>query len=549
MSKQMPGAASVVKSDSPRVTTQDARRMTSGWWLLPAILAAALLLRLAFFTGYFGSDEVTYTEQALAIAQGSWKHSDYIGAVRLGISLPVGFLIWLLGRTELVANLWALFCSLGEIALVFLLARRFWGERAAVLSSLVLTFTPLHAHYAGRLMADAPLGFFLSLSFFALFSGDRSGKPIHYLGAGLAAGFVWWIKSSVALVFIPVFALYLIRERRFHPKWLIMAAGFVTMVLLNGLVFLFMENDFWKIYRLTISGVADYVQGQSMTTDPAFYLRLLFLEIKHTWFLGPLAAAGLLLWLRHPGQDDGLTRVALWGMGLVAAFSLFIVSFKPLLFITKQVNYSLVFMAPLALLAGYALSRLSLRLAILFTLAVIIPLGTLGTALEQQAIHSFVANSKAALTFAGEHPGRDVFGMTNATRVSNYARLFADSPAEVPRIEDINWLAGHTPSARPGQDASPYIAYAIFDRQTADWGRQGTYSRLDHLPRCWTRLGDLEPRGMGLGGRAVAALAAASALLPGNLGRNLSTRLDALAEPRPATVFGIGPDCPPTDPD
>lgn len=398
-------------------------------------------------------------------------------------------------------------------------------------------------------MADAPLAFFITLSFYCLFSGDRSGKPIHYLGAGLAAGFVWWIKGSVALVFILVFALYLIRERRLHTKWLIMAAGFVTMLVLNGLVFLVMENDFWKIFRLTTSGVTEYVQGPTVTTDATFYLKLLFLDVKHTWFLGPLAAVGLLLWPRRIGQDDGLTRVALWGIGMVGAFSLFVVSLNPVLFITKQVNYSLVFLAPLALLAGYGLSRLPPRLSIIVAIAFVIPLGTLGTALEQQAIQSFVANSKAALKFATEHPGHEIFGMTNATRVTNYAKLFAHSPTETPQIEDINWLTTKTPNARQGPDSEGFVAYAIFDRQTADWGKPGPYSRLDNFPSCWTRLGDLKPQGMGLGAQAVAALASASALLPGNLGHNVFMRLDALRQPLPATVFGIGPYCLPTSAD
>jgi hypothetical protein len=52
--------------------------------------------------------------------------------------------------------------------------------------------------------------------------------------------------------------------------------------------------------------------------------------------------------------------------------------------ITKQVNCAIVCLAPLALLAGCALSRLGRSLATLVAVAVIIPLGIIGTALEQQ---------------------------------------------------------------------------------------------------------------------------------------------------------------------
>ncbi|EXI69230.1 MAG: putative membrane protein [Candidatus Accumulibacter adjunctus] len=512
-------------------------------WLLPALLLAALTLRLAFFTGCFGSDEVTYTEQALKIAQGEWARADYIGAVRLGISLPVGFLVWILGRSEFVANLWSLLCSLGEIALVYLIARRFWGERAAVLSGLVLAFTPLHAHYAGRLMADAPLAFFISLSFFALFEGDRSGRRAYYLCAGLAAGFVWWIKSSVALVYVLVFALYVVRERRLHSKWLLMATGFLAMLVLNGLLFLIMEGDFWKIWRMTTSGAAEYVQKVSSSNDPTFYVRLLLLDIKHTWLLGPLAVAGLLLWLTRNRHDDGLNRIAIWCLGLIGVFSLFIVSFKPLLLITKQVNYAIVFLAPLALLAGYALSRLGRGLAALVAVAVIIPLGIIGTALEQQVIQSFVANSKAALLYARERPDSVVFGMTSAIRTGNYARLFATSPTDAPRIADIQLLASGAPGMALKADADGFVAYAVFDRQTADWGQQGPYSHQEDLPRCWHRLGELEPTGMGLGARIVSGLRSAAAILPTAIAEKVARQLDLLARPLPATIYGIRADC------
>jgi len=512
-------------------------------WMLPALLLAALALRLAFFTGCFGSDEVTYSEQALKIAQGHWARSDYIGAVRLGISLPVGFLVWLFGRSEFVANLWSLLCSLGEIALVYLIARRFWGERAAVLSGLVLAFTPLHAHYAGRLMADAPLAFFISLSFFALFEGDRSGRRAYYLCAGLAAGFVWWIKSSVALVFVFVFALYVLRERRVHSKWLLMATGFLAMLVLNGLVFLVMEGDFWKIWRMTTSGAAEYVQKVSSSNDPTFYLRLLLLDIKHTWLLGPLAAAGLVLWLARQRHDDGLTRVSLWCLGLIGVLSLFIVSFKPLLLITKQVNYAIVFLAPLSLLAGYALSRLGRRLSILVAVAAIIPLGIIGTALEQQVIQSFVANGKAALGFASERPDSIVFGMASAIRTGNYARLFASSPSDAPSIADIQLLASGAPGMALNEDTDGFVAYAVFDRQTANWGQQGPYSRLDGLPQCWRRLGELEPTGMGLGARIVTGLRSATAILPATIAQRVANQLDLLARPLPATIYGISAAC------
>lgn len=512
--------------------------------LLPLILLAALAVRVVFFTGYFGSDEVTYTEQAVRLLQGEWPRSDYVGAYRLGITFPVALLMWIFGNTEFAANLWSLLCSLGEITLVFLLARHFWGNRAAVLASLILAFTPLHAHYAGRLMADAPLGFFVTLTFFAVFWGERNAARRWYFAAGLAAGMVWWIKSAVALVFLTVFALYVVRERRFAAKWLIMAAGFLAMALLNGLIFQVMEGNFWKLFpRIASSGIADYVMKVAPDSDNMFYLRSLFVDIKHTLLLGPLAAIGVLLWIGSGRRrEQGLALTAIWGVGLVTIFSLFVVSVNPLLFITKQVNYMTIFLAPLALLAGYAVSRLNFTLAIISTV-ILVAFGVVGAALEQLAIQSFVANSKAAQAFAREHAQSEVFGMTNAVRVGNYERLFSRQTEDVPRIFAINLLAQEQPASDQNAEKNPSTSYVVFDRQTASWGNNGLFSDEKNIPECWSDIGELTPQGMGLSANVVRHLSAVASWLPSNIGQRITARLDAMLNPLPATVFKVDSGC------
>ncbi|MDD5330410.1 MAG: glycosyltransferase family 39 protein [Sulfuricella sp.] len=515
------------------------------WLALTAILLAALALRWVFFTGYFGSDEVTYTNQALFVSQGVWKASDYIGSVRLGVNLPVGLFMRLFGRTEFVANLWSLLCSLGEIALVFLIARRFWGLPAAVAGALLLAFAPLHAHLAGRLMADAPLAFFITLSFYALFRGDLDQSRRWHLAAGLAAGGVWWVKSHVALVYVPVFAILAlrdaIREKRLNPKWLVMGAGFAGMVVLNSLVFWAMQGDFWHLVRLTVSGASEYVRQAGLRTEPGYYLHYLFVDVRHTWFLGPLALLGLVLWATRGRSDDGLTRVAIWGIGLVGIFSLFFVSLSPPAFITKQVNYMTIFLAPLTLLGGYALSRLP-RTALSLALAAVVMAGVLGTAFEQQVIRSFVANSKSAQSYVANIPGRPVYGMTSALRYGYYLNLFAADPDGAPPIRDLARIDhDRIDLARNGPDRRGFVAYAVIDMQTADWGGHARYTALASLPECWRRIARLEPVDQGAGAAVTAALIRLASVVPG--GQAARAKLDELIHPQPAFVYGISAAC------
>src|SRR5438046_87813 len=85
------------------------------WAALVALLSVAVTLRAVFFTGFFGSDEVTYTEAAYRILTGEWTSSKYIGSLRYGVNLPVAMFMKLFGVNEVAANLWSFVTSVGEV--------------------------------------------------------------------------------------------------------------------------------------------------------------------------------------------------------------------------------------------------------------------------------------------------------------------------------------------------------------------------------------------------------------------------------------------------
>lgn len=503
--------------------------------MLAAVLLAALALRLLFFTGFFGSDELTYSLEGRRIAQGEWQASDYIGAVRLGVNLPMGFFMWLLGNSEFVANLWSLACSLGEIALVFLLARAFWGAHAAIFAALLLAFTPLHAHLATRLLADAPLGFFITLSFYALFRGDMRGGGRWYLLAGLAAGYVWWIKSAVALVYVLVFLAYVVAEKRLAAKWFVMAGGFLGMVALNSLIFLVMQGDFWHLVRMTTSGAAEYVRQTGIRTEAGYYFHYLFLDIRHTWLLGPLALAGLLVgWHR---RDAGSFKVGVWAVGLVALFSFFVVSFPTLTFISKQVNYMTIFLAPLALLGGYALTLPAAPLRRPLVVLILL-LGVLGSAAEQVNVRSFVANSRSTQSFANSTDGIPVYASVNAVRYSVYARLFSGK-GTLAEVRDLIDLDVELPALNHANSGG-VVAYAVLDPQTIGWGKS-SLAGSGAVPACWRPTGHLDPAIVGAGFSLLKALEPVLARLP--FSQVLTGGLDGMLIPKPAMVYGIPAGC------
>lgn len=515
------------------------------WSGLGAIVLLALLLRTVFFTGFFGSDELTYTQVALDIADGRWESADYIGALRYGINLPNAFFMKLFGASEFSANLWSLLCSVGEVALVYVFAYRLWGTRAALLCSIVIALLPMHVHFGGRLLADAPLAFFITLSFLLFWIGEQRQGAAWLFGAGLAAGGVFWIKE-VAVIYWVVFAIYALAHRRWNIKWLWMGLGAMLMVGLNCVLLWAITGDPLHIFNVIRIVTDKYVHVYKVESSPLYYFGHLFVDIKHFWIMPYLALGGAAVWAAHTlRQRAGYKStgyVVLWALGLFSVFSFTPISFAPLTLIAKQSNYMLIFAAPFCMLAGYALARLS-GLWLAAVLSVLVGGSVLLAALQQQVIHAFTANSKATVAFAQVHAGLPVYGMTNAFRAASYQRLFAarDSVAPIRSLsrldDDLDDLQ------RAPTDAAGFVAYAVLDVATMGWSRSSEIRHVDDRPKCWVPVAQLEPTGFGQGRKIVAAFVGLARWAPATFGSPIRARMNALYRPAPAYGYGIPLGC------
>jgi 4-amino-4-deoxy-L-arabinose transferase-like glycosyltransferase len=182
---------------------------------LSIIVALAVALRLVFSFGMFGSDDLVYFSRALQIAKGTWSSSDYIGAMRYGVNIPIGASIALFGPSLLAASLVPLLCSLCEIGTVAIIVRPAWGERAALYAATLLCFTPLHIELATNIHADPILAFAITLTFALFWRGENSNNPWVYFAAGISAGFAYWTKEA-SILFLLTFLVYAVAERRWR---------------------------------------------------------------------------------------------------------------------------------------------------------------------------------------------------------------------------------------------------------------------------------------------------------------------------------------------
>jgi hypothetical protein len=398
---------------------------------------------------------------------------------------------------------------------------------------------------AGRLLADAPLAFFITATFVAFLFAERTGRASSYLLAGLAAGMVFWIKE-VVIEFLLVFGVYAVMVAgRWNRAWLWMALGVAVMVAANCALQWAVTGDPLHLFSV-ISTMPDKYRAAAARVDssPWFYFRYLLLDIRHTWLMPWLALAGAWLWVwrrvRRGYIEPGMPYAALWAAGLLAVFSFLPISFRPFTLIAKQSNYMSIFLAPLCLIAGWFLARFRGK-AFAGALTVVFAGSIVLAGLEQQSIRVFTANSKAAVVFAREHPKLPVYGMTNAYRAGIFARLIHGGHDEYGAIRDLSTL--DMADLRQDTNSNTAVALAIVDWETATWGRTESIRRTADVPACWRKKGTLAPIDFGAGAYIIDAIGAVAKRAPAFLGALAMPLVGSLIAPRPAEIYEIPAGC------
>lgn len=517
---------------------------------LGLILAVALLCRLVFFNGPFGSDDIVYLNRALEVSEGHWTSANYNGALRYGFNIPAGLFLILLGPSTFAANLWPLLCSLGEVVVVFFVGRSIGGRSAGNLGALVLAVTPLHVAVATRIHADPVVSFFLTLGFALIYFAKRSDRPWTYFAAGLSIGMVGWVKELAAvtvIAFLPILFLWGGLGRRVLP---VIGGGLVMLALHLGLM-LTIAGDPLHAVRVVLGAMnRNFVQGGQGEDGAAYYLRYLFVDLRHTWLLGFFALAGCVIAFRagrrtltgrpHAGGVDvGAVYVGVWLLALLAVLSVFPVSLSPLRFTMKQSNYITLFLAPLAVLSGLALSRLPGR-ARQVAVALCLAGGLALAALQQADYRAFTGNSKAAVAFAESHPDAVVIGTTNNSRIASYQAVLARRPESEVSVHTVDDLQQKGDSLLRASDGQPRPVYAVIDRQTIDWlPPKAAFGPA--APGCWKEVETLVARDLALSNALLDqfVLPVFARLPPGRISSMLSARFGPLAKPKPATVYSV----------
>jgi len=501
---------------------------------LMLILLLAALVRLATFNGAFGSDDLVYFERAAQLARGDWTSADYNGALRYGFNLPAAGFIALFGESLMAASLWPLLCSLIEIGAVFTFASATMNRRTGIFAALLLSTAPLHIAVATRIHADPVVSMFVTLGFVLLYFGALRRLPLLLFAAGLSIGGIFWTKELAAVTwfaFLPMLWLF----RGHWRDCLYVIAGTVLMMFLHGVLMFAIAGDPLHLFKVVLGAVQrNFVDGGQGEDGAAYYLRFLFIDLRHIGALAFFAVASLVLVplsIKRKAQPrTGFVFVLVWWLGLLVILSVFPVSLSPLRFPMKQSNYITLFLAPTALLASMAIAALPRDLGRLM-LALCVVSGLFLGVLQQADYRAFTANSKALAAFAIQHPQAVIIGSTNNSHMATLWAELEYPGAPTAAIIDFRGLRDRdeiTPRSLQEADG----LFTVLDLQTMYWAA-GTTPVTSPLP-CWKYEQTLEPTGLGLGN----ALAGWASALAAPI-KPLANALSHLAHPQRADIYRV----------
>lgn len=453
---------------------------------LTLFVVAAAGLRAWCFTGLQIGDDIVYSSIAVNRLNGVPEVTNTQGA-RGGFMLPIVASYALFGAGEVSLVLYNLLCSTALVGVVFLLARKLFGEAAAAPAALVAAVHPNLVRYASECHTDTPVAFWIALALLVFVSAldDDPGARRRIL-SGVILGWGYLNKETVVYMAL-FFAGHWIATKRSWKWYLPVGLPVAGTVLLEMIGFWAMTGNPLERYAMIRRWHAGHYMAERYTTLGSILHRqfielpvLLFTPWWGNRYVGilNLACLGAGAW-NLAKRVPGIGIAAGWFLAIYAGYSFWPSSLRPFLPGFFLFDWTLPALgAPLALLFGSAPLRLPKPALALAMAGVAVAAGvTLHTARNDGRVYS--AGAREAGPWLRAHPN---------------ARVITDDKT----IEGLDFFEGHNPSRVyvPFERAADYAgAVVIVDKfwsQPGRWWSRPVPDLARRPPSTWTKLHESE---------------------------------------------------------
>jgi len=304
-------------------------------YLLFIILLGALL-RLLTVNMLMVSDEAVYVMIAKQVYEGLGLYGDFFLAHPPAYPLVTSWIFSLLGVGVWQAKIIPVVLSIGCIPLIYLIARRFYGFRAALLSAFVFSISVGVVQFTRSAMMFSEMIFFSLLAVMFLFDGLEKRESWRVLVSGLCLGIAMLYRLFAIIPLVSILVYLLIQRMKNWRIYALLLAGLLlavapTLIHYNGTPMLEQMMGF-----------------HAVKADSPVFLKVLFLlreGLPRYLLLLPLGLVGLCLALREKRGPDVL--LSAWVLLSLAA--IFIIRYP---FYMSSYGYLINAAPALALLAG-----------------------------------------------------------------------------------------------------------------------------------------------------------------------------------------------------
>ncbi|MGH9026741.1 MAG: ArnT family glycosyltransferase [Acidimicrobiia bacterium] len=304
------------------------------WWVIGALLALMALSAVAHLSALRRDlpladiDENYFVDPAVHFAATGDPNPNWFGHPGSTVIYPVAGLIhaWdavahdgpILGSSSalsrryeqhptpfyVLARLWTITLSVATVPLLFLVGRRAFNARVALIAAAIWAVVPISAHFGRIVRSDSASVCFGLLALWLCLRLFEEPRTRWCVGAGLAVGFA--ISSRYFMVaLLPCLAAAAIVPLRQNPRSAIRAAGIAVGSALGGFV---LTTPFFLLDWSTARGSLEVQENASQPTAEGlsrlgnlrWYLGTAIPDTL-TWPLVALAVAGVVLavWRRR----------------------------------------------------------------------------------------------------------------------------------------------------------------------------------------------------------------------------------------------------------